>query len=208
MKHKTAKELIAFEKRIVDLFEEGRLPYLIHLSGGNEEKLINIFNDVSTGDYVFSNHRSHYHYLLAGGSEERLEKEILAGNSMFIFDNKINFLTSSILAGTAAIAAGVALSLKMEGKNNKVWCFLGDGAEEEGHFYEAVRFVSDNDLPCKFIIEDNNRSVDTVKEQRRGVGYKNQTWPKCVFRYHYKITYPHAGTGSGKMVKFILPTSK
>lgn len=196
----TRGQLINFEKRIIDLFEDGKLPYLIHLSGGNEDQLISIFDDINDGDFIISNHRSHYHYLLAGGSEDDLEEKILNGESMHIFNNALNFLTTSILAGGAAIAAGIALSLKMDQSSNKVYCFLGDGAEDEGHFYEAVQFVEGWDLPCMFIVEDNDRSVTTTKSERRG---KNSIkWPKCVYRYEYKITMPHAGTGTGKMIDF------
>lgn len=197
----TKEKLIAFEKRIMNRFEEGELPYLLHLCGGNEDQLLTIFKDIQDGDYILSTHRSHYHYLLAGGSEDILEKEILDGNSMFIFDKRINFLSSSILAGTCAIAVGIAQGLKWEKSKNKVWCFIGDGAEEEGHFYESVLFTSGHDLPCIFIIEDNNRSVATDKVTRRGTN-NSINWPNCVKRYSYTSTYPHAGTGTGKWIKF------
>jgi pyruvate dehydrogenase E1 component alpha subunit len=197
---KSAGELIAFESGIKDLWEAGELPFLIHLCGGNEGQLINIFRDVQKGDWIFSSHRSHYHYLLAGGSEEKLKDMILRGRSMFVFDKELNFLTSSVLAGTCCIAAGVAWSLKEEGSRASVWCFLGDGAEEQGHFYEAVQFVQGNKLPCKFIIEDNDRSVDTSKAQRRGDF--EMKWPSCVIRYHYTPTYPHAGSGCKHHITF------
>ncbi len=198
--HSTPEELIAFEKRIVDLFEDAKIPYPIHLSGGNEKQLIEIFKKITPGDYVFSTHRNHYHYLLAGGSAEDLEKKILEGRSMHVFDKRINFLTSAIVAGTAAIAAGVALALKKKNSKKKVWCFLGDGAEDEGHFYEAVRYVDGHDLPCTFIIEDNDRSVETPKSVR--YGRSEMKWPGCVIRYRFKPLYPHVGTGTGNIIVF------
>ena len=183
------QELIAFEEKIADLFEAGKIHSPIHLSGGNEDQLIEIFKEINKGDYIFSTHRSHYHYLLAGGSPEKLEKMILEGNSMTIFDKEINFLTSAIVAGCPTIAAGTAYALKRKGSKNKIWCFVGDGAEDEGHFYEAVRYVDGHDLPCTFVIEDNNRSVETPKSER--YGKSEMIWPKCVRRYDYIATYPH-----------------
>ena len=197
----TKQELISFEDKIYDLFESGDLPYLVHLCGGNEDQLIEIFKDVKEGDYIFSTHRTHYHYLLAGGCPDKLEQKIKDGDSMFVFDNTINFLSTSVLAGLTGVAAGTALALKMQNKDNKVWCFVGDGAEDEGHFYEAVSFVEGWDLPCTFIVEDNDRQVDTSKAERRGKATIIE-WPSCVTRYEYIPTYPHASTGSGKMVKF------
>src|SRR3989344_7024316 len=189
---KLKQELIEFEKEIVALWEDAKIPYPVHFSGGNEEQLIEIFKEIKEGDYIFSTHRSHYHYLLAGGSPEKLKKEIMHGDSMHVFDKKLNFITSSIVAGTPAIAAGVALALKKKNSGKHVWCFIGDGAEDEGHFCEAVRYVDGWDLPCTFIIEDNNRSVETPKQERYGKA--EIQWPKCVRRYHYTAVYPHVGT--------------
>lgn len=204
MHHCTADQLIAFERRMADLFEAGELPFLLHLSGGNEQQLIELFHEVRDGDWIFSGHRSHYHYLLAGGSEQRLEQLIRDGRSMFVFDRRLNFLTSSVLAGTCAIAAGVAWQLQESGSPNRVWCFLGDGAEDEGHFYEAVRFVDGHNLPCTFVIEDNSVSVDSDYFQRWGT-HARHPWPVCVRRYRYERTWPHAGTGCKKMVTWDNP---
>ena len=107
-------------------------------------------------------------------------------------EKELNFIASAIVAGTPAIATGVALALKKKKSENKVWCFVGDAAEDEGHFYEAVRYVDGWDLPCTFIIEDNDRSVETPKAERYGKSEIN--WPECVRRYHYKPTTLHAGT--------------
>ncbi|GAB1353534.1 hypothetical protein MASR1M12_22700 [Erysipelotrichia bacterium] len=194
------ESLVAFEKRIVDLFEDAQIPYPVHLSGGNETELIEIFREIQPGDYVFSTHRSHYHYLLAGGTPEELERMILAGDSMHVFDRKIPFLTSAIVAGGPAIAAGVAFALKRKASASKVWCFVGDGAEDEGHFYEAVRYVAGHELPCIFIIEDNDRSVESPKSSRHGD--LTLQWPACVRRCSFIPTYPHVGTGTGKMIQF------
>ena len=206
MTHQTKESLIAFEAHIRDLFADGELPFLIHLCGGNEEHLIDIFQEVKSGDWLFSSHRSHYHYLLAGGSPARLEQLIRDGRSMFVFDRAKNFLTSSVLAGTCGIAAGVALSIKLQGGGQHVWCFLGDGGEDEGHFYEAAIFVEGSQLPCTFIVEDNDRSVDTSISLRRGPHWKNP-WEnfKCVKRYDYKPTWPHGGAGLKTMVTFKNP---
>ncbi len=193
MENVTKEEIIAFEERIKRLWDSAELPYPIHLSGGNEEPLIDIFRRVNPGDYIFSTHRSHYHYLLAGGSPEKLERMIREGRSMHVFDKDLNFLSSAIVGGTCGMAAGVAQALKLDRSNKRVWCFVGDGAEDEGHFYEAVRYVDGRDLPCKFIIEDNNLSVETTKEDRYGDSEIN--WPDCVERYHYQRVYPHVGSG-------------
>jgi len=183
-------DLFNFEFKVKEEFEAGKLPYPIHFSGGNELQLLEIFKQIKKDDWVFSTHRSHYHYLLHKKNPKKLMKKIREGKSMHIFDKK--FFTSSIVAGTCAIAVGVALALKLKNSKNKVWCFIGDGAEDNGHFYEAVKYAIGHDLPITFIIEDNDLSVDTPKQFRHNY---NVDWPDKVIRYSYKRIYPHVQTG-------------
>jgi pyruvate dehydrogenase E1 component alpha subunit len=187
----TKEELIAFEDRIGDLYLDNKLPFLFHLSGGNEDELIEIFKNIKEGDYVISNHRSHYHALLHGIPPEVVEQRILDGRSMFIYDRERNFFCSAIIGGTPAIAAGIAWALKRKGSDKKVWCFIGDGTEDNGHTYEAIRYVDGFDLPCKFIIENNNRSVEATNEERWGKKANYEWNSPSVIKYHYDITYPH-----------------
>jgi len=191
MNYATKQDLINFENSIIDLYKDCKLPFLKHLSGGNEDQLIEIFKNIKEGDYVISNHRNHYHALLTGIPPQELKQRILDGRSMFVYDRKRNFFTSAIIGGTPAIAAGIALALKRKGSSQKVWCFVGDGTEDSGHLFEAARYVSGFDLPCQFIVEDNNRSVCTPKSERWG-NSSYPIMPSCVTRYKYDINYPHA----------------
>jgi TPP-dependent pyruvate/acetoin dehydrogenase alpha subunit len=202
MHHKTKEELIKFENSVKDLWETGELPYLLHLAGGNEEQLIEIFNKANDGDWFFCSHRSHYHALLAGMTEADVMQRIKRGDSMFLFSRERNFYTSSVLAGTCCIAAGVAWHLKQSESRAHVWCFIGDGAEDNGHFYEALRYVNGQDLPCTFVIEDNDRQVDTNMKDRWGTGERFPWGGKHVYRYAYTPTYPHAGSGCKHIIKF------
>ena len=188
----TAEELIAFEDRIGELYLNNKLPFLFHLSGGNENQLIEIFKNIKEGDYVISNHRSHYHALLHGIPPEVVEDRILNGRSMFIYDRERNFFCSAIIGGTPAIAAGIAWALKRKGSTQRVWCFIGDGTEDSGHTYEAVRYVDGFDLPCTFVVENNNRSVESTNEERWGKTADYQWNSPSVIKYSYDITYPHA----------------
>lgn len=188
----TKQELIDFENRIGDLYMDNKLPFLFHLSGGNEDELIDIFENIQEGDWVISNHRSHYHALLHGIPPETVEDRILNGRSMFIYDKERNFFCSAIIGGTPAIAAGLAWALKRKGSKNKVWCFIGDGTEDSGHTFEAARYVDGYDLPCTFVIENNNRSVETSNEERWGKTSDLKWSFNCIMKYYYEITYPHA----------------
>lgn len=191
-KNWTKQELIDFETEIGNLYLDNKLPFLFHLSGGNEDELIEIFKDIKEGDYVISNHRSHYHALLHGIPPEELKTKILNGQSMFVYNKKLNFFCSAIIGGTPAIAAGIALALKKKGSTQKVWCFVGDGTEDSGHLYESIRYVDGWELPCTFVIENNNRSVETTNDERWGKTADYNWHSNCVRKYYYNITYPHA----------------
>ncbi len=205
----TPTGLLSFEKYTQEEWESGELPCLLHLAGGNEEQLVELFKEVQFGDWIFSTHRNHFHAILAGVPPFELREKINNGDSMFVYSKAHNFFCSAVLAGCCAIAAGVAWSLKNSVNvkpgylmPTRVWCFIGDGGEEQGHFYEAAMFVEANDLPCTFIIEDNNRSVDTPRDARRGQAKGLEHLFRCVRRYHYVATYPHAGSGCNFKIEF------
>jgi pyruvate dehydrogenase E1 component alpha subunit len=203
MQHKTAAELIAFKERIRAIWASGEMPFMVHFSGGNEEQLIEIFKEAKDGDWFLGSHRAHYHYLLAGGTEAELEAALRNGESMHLFNKRTNFMTSSILAGMAPIAVGIAMALKESGSPNRVWQFIGDGATDSGHFYEAAMFTEGHALPLIFVVEDNDCSVDTNKRDRRGphsVAIYEQL--KCVRKYSYISQEPHCGPGLKTNVVF------
>mgnify|MGYP001607407591 CR=1 FL=1 len=205
-----------FEKGLAELFEAGKINAPLHLSGGNERQLISIFKEVKEHDWVFATHRNHYHYLLKGGDEQKLIDEVLGlptgickgqGRSMHIYDKSINFYTSAIVAGTCAIACGVGHAIKQEfGQDQNsgrphVWVFVGDGAEDSGHFVEAVRITTSKLLPVTFIIEDNDLSIDSTKKMRWHL-YEPVN-ESCIVRYKYERLYPHVGVG--KWISFDKP---
>ncbi len=173
----TKQELIQFENEIKEEILAGHIRAPVHLSGGNEDDLIEIFKGIHSNDWVLSTHRSHYHALLKGIPREWVKEQILKGNSITLNHSGFRFMSSAIVGGVLPIGVGLALS------GQKVWCFVGDMAAETGIFHECVKYS--RHLPIKFVVEDNGFSVDTPTEK--------------VWRYSYQRTYPHQGCG-----KFIL----
>ena len=62
----TKDDLINFELRVKEEYEKATITGPVHMSGGNEEQLLEIFKYVNEGDWVFSSWRNHYHALLHG----------------------------------------------------------------------------------------------------------------------------------------------
>ena len=186
------EELIHFENKIVESWETGKIRGPVHLSGGNEKHLIEIFKRISENDWVFSTWRSHYHALLKGLSPDWLETEILEGRSITIVNKDEKFYSSAIVGGILPIAVGVAMSNKMKGIDETVWCFVGDMTFETGTFMENYKYAKNFNLPIRFVIEDNEVSTNTPTIE---TWVKKSEIPEDVIWYKYKKEWPHYGTG-------------
>ena len=184
--------LMEFEKKIADFWESGKIRGPVHLSGGNDDSLIEIFKRIKSSDWVFSTWRSHYHCLLKGISLDWLEKEILEGRSITIVNKDEKFYSSAIVGGILPIAVGVAMSNKRKGVDEIVWCFVGDMAFETGTFMENYKYAKNFNLPIRFVVEDNEVSTNTPTIET----WNNKTEiPDDVIWYKYKKEWPHYGTG-------------
>jgi pyruvate dehydrogenase E1 component alpha subunit len=154
-----------FEEKIVELLENEEIKCPVHLYIGQEAIASGVCTNLNKNDYVFSTHRSHGHYIAKGGDLNKLMAELFCrkdgcskgkGGSMHVIDKKVGFLGSSaIVAGSIPLAVGSALSSFIQGKNKVGVAFFGDGATDEGVFYECVNFASIMKLPMVFICENN-----------------------------------------------------
>ena len=186
------KQLIEFEKRVQKVYEAGEIKAPVHLSGNNEDQLIEIFKKIDKDDWVFSSWRNHYHALLHGFDPEELFNLIKEGKSMGINSVKHKFYSSSIVGGSLPIALGVAQSIKLKKETSKVWCFIGDMTFETGTFHECYKYSRNFDLPLEFVIEDNNMSTNTPTDEAWN---QKSEIPDDVYYYQYERNFPHHGTG-------------
>lgn len=193
MQRPTKQELIAFEDEVAVAFESGRIRSPIHLSGGNEDELLALFDQISPGDWVFASYRQHYHALLHGVPRALVMAEILAGRSMQLTFPEHRFYSWGIVGGLCPIAAGVAAAIRRRGEAARVWCFVGDMGSRMGIFLESQRYAANFDLPITFVVEDNGFACDTPtaavwgEEIGRGVA--------APIVYTYKRNRPHVGIG-------------
>ena len=189
----TKEDLETFELKIKQEWETANVLGPIHLSKGNENQLIKIFQYVHPKDWVFSTWRNHLHAILHGIPKDWIFEECLRGRSMKIMNNEYHFFTSAIVGGPLPIAVGVAMALKMKKSENRVWCFVGDMTFETGIFHETYKYCKNFDLPIQFVVEDNNLSTNTPTDKAWG---KKQPVPEDVIYYSYERGYPHHGSGA------------
>ena len=155
--------------------EEMRCP--VHLSIGQEAAAVGVCKALKKSDQAVSTHRAHAHYLAKGGNLRRMIAEIYGkesgcskgiGGSMHLIDRSVGFEGSTAIVGnTIPIGVGLALANKIDQKKSIVTIFLGDGATEEGVFYESVNFAATKKLKVLFICENNLYSVYSPLKYRQ-----------------------------------------
>lgn len=183
---------------MANCFNDGMIRAPIHLYNGNEDNMLEIFQNINEDDWILCSWRNHYQCLLKGVPKERLMKDILAGRSISLCYKDYKIISSGIVTGVIPIATGIALDIKNKKGKNKVFCFMGDMTSESGIAYECIKYCINNKLPIHFIIEDNGKSVCTITKEAWGID--KLTFEECGNQYitYYKYDgskYPHAGSG-------------
>ena len=163
--YRTMLTIRRFDERASQEVRNGAVPGLVHPYIGQEAVATGVCANLVKGDFVFSTHRSHGHFLAKGGDLKGLMAELYGketgccrghGGSMHLASPDIGLPGSSaIVAGTIPLAVGAALAFKMKQRDNVAVTFFGDGAVGEGVFYEALNFASLKRLPVLFICENN-----------------------------------------------------
>lgn len=167
----------AFEESLVQPIIKKEIKCPVHLYTGQEAVAVGVCLALSKKDYVFSNHRSHGHYLAKGGSMEELAAEIYGkedgcskgrGGSMHVISKEQGFLGSvPIVGGTISLALGAALANRIRKNRGVAVSFFGDGATGEGVLFESLNFAALKKLPIIFVCENNLYSTHLpIKEYR------------------------------------------
>jgi pyruvate dehydrogenase E1 component alpha subunit len=128
-------------------------------------------------DNLICTHRN-IHYQFSRGAtidtvleEFQLNKNGLAGGtggSMNLTNPEGSIIyTSSILGNNLCASIGVALSMKIRQANGVVIVVSGDGAMEEGAFYESIENARKFDLKLIVVVENNNWSLASKVDERR-----------------------------------------
>ena len=174
--NKNAKELYLsmlrirmVEEKIANLYSEQEMRCPVHLSIGQEAVAVGVCDQLADQDIVMSAHRAHAHYLAKGGDLNSMIAELYGkvtgcamgkGGSMHLVDLESGFFAAvPIVGSTIPIAVGVAWAFKLKESSNIVTVFLGDGATEEGVFFESLDFASLKNAPVLFVCENNFYSV-------------------------------------------------
>jgi len=93
-----------------------------------------------------------------------------------MLDRSVGFVGSTpILGSVAPIGVGLAYSQKSKGDDRVAIVFIGDGAAEEGAFYESLNLAGLMRCPLIFALEDNRYAVNSRHDDRKAPGYSRES---------------------------------
>ncbi len=161
-----------FEERCYEAYVERKIGGFLHLYPGQEACCFGVMEAARPGhDYVITGYRDHVHAIKCGADPKEVMAELYGketgsskgrGGSMHIFDVKHRFMGGyALVGGPFPLAAGMAKAIKLKGGDEIAICFLGDAANNQGTFHEALNMASVWKLPVLYVCENNLYGIGT-----------------------------------------------
>jgi pyruvate dehydrogenase E1 component alpha subunit len=168
------------EEKIIELYPSDLIQSPVHLSIGQESVAVGVCAALESKDLLFPNYRGHSFYLARGGNLRLFFAELM-GRASGISKGKAGSMhlaspehgvmgASAVVASTISHAVGASLAerIKTGGDTSRVFVTVfGDGATEQGTFFESLNFASIHKLPVLFLCEDNTLAVHTSLSDRQ-----------------------------------------
>ena len=164
-----------FEEHCNTAYRKGLAGGYMHTYIGMEALATGWLNSSRKGyDYVITAYRDHAHAIVLGTDPVAVMAEVIGrkggtaggkGGSMHIYDPKNGFFGGwGIVGGHIPLGAGLAFASRYRNEDRVTLNFMGDGASNQGVVFETLNMASLWDLPCIFIIENNEFAMGTRLE--------------------------------------------
>lgn len=172
-----------FEDKCAEMYYRGKMFGFVHLYNGQEAVSTGVIQAMRPGeDYVCSTYRDHVHALSAGVPASEVMAELFGkatgcskgrGGSMHMFSSQHRLLGGyAFVAEGIPVAAGAAFQskyrrevLKDESADQVTACFFGDGACNNGQFYETLNMAALWKLPILFVVENNKWAIGMAHDR-------------------------------------------
>jgi TPP-dependent pyruvate/acetoin dehydrogenase alpha subunit len=161
-----------FEERALDLYRAGEMRGSTHPYIGMEAVAVGVCLALEPTDYITSTHRGHGHTIAKGGDVRRMMAELLGratgysrgkGGSMHIADLERRMLgANGIVGGGIGLAAGAALTARLQQTGAVAVSFFGDGALNQGILHEVSNLAAIWSLPVVFVCENNQYAMSAA----------------------------------------------
>ena len=179
-----------FTERVLELYAEGRVPIGLHPSAGQEAVGVGVCYGLRPTDWVLPALRT-MEAFWARGVTMLQNLNAMMGNSGSISKGKESFhhcgypdlgilASSSIVGAQIPVAVGAALALRMNGADDVMVCFFGDGAAARGDFHEGLNLAGVLKAPVVFVCENNlyfqtvprsvGAAIDDIADRAKGYG--------------------------------------
>ena len=136
-----------FEQISLKFYSQGKMGGFLHLYIGQESVAVGTVSLMGDHDHVITAYRDHGHALAVGMGMNECMAELFGkatgcskgkGGSMHFFAPDKNYWGGhGIVGGQTPLGLGLAYGIKYKGLKGAALCFLGDGAVNQGCFYES-----------------------------------------------------------------------
>lgn len=160
-----------FEQAALQAYQKGKMGGFLHLYIGQEATAVGTVSLMGANDHVITAYRDHGHALAVGMGMNECMAELFGkftgcskgkGGSMHFFAPDKNYWGGhGIVGGQTPLGLGIAYALKYKGLTGACFCFLGDGAVNQGAFHESLNLAGLWDIPVIYVIENNGYSMGT-----------------------------------------------
>ncbi|MCJ7531964.1 MAG: thiamine pyrophosphate-dependent dehydrogenase E1 component subunit alpha [Anaerolineales bacterium] len=166
------------EEYIIKHYPEDEMKTPMHMSYGEEANAVGVIYALDPTDQVVCTYRSHAIFLAKTNDPELFflelygkQNRIASGKSgsMHLADpEKGHMGSTAIVSSGISVSVGIAFANQYK-KNGNISCsFFGDGALDEGSFWESLNLACLKKIPVLFVCEDNDLAVHTRTEKRQG----------------------------------------
>ena len=167
------------EERVVEIYPSDKIQSPVHLSIGQEAVSAGVCRALGREDRIYGTYRGHGLFIAKGGDLKKMMAELYGkdtgcargkGGSMHLVAPEVGLNgCSAVVASTIPVATGDALASQMQGRARVVVAFFGDGAVDEGVFFESVNFAALKCLPIIFVCENNGYAIHSrVSDRHKG----------------------------------------
>jgi TPP-dependent pyruvate/acetoin dehydrogenase alpha subunit len=166
------------EEAIRSNYHQNHMKTPVHLGIGQEAIPVGVCHGLPKNAVTFGTYRNHALYLTLTQETDRFFAEMFGkesglgrgkAGSMHLCAPAHGLLaTSAVVATTIPLAVGAALAHAYRRESTPVAVFFGDGATEEGVFWESLNFASLRGLNILFVCEDNGLAIHSGASDRRG----------------------------------------
>src|SRR5213592_1031097 len=173
------KLIRAFDERLSILVKQGKVRSGVYTGIGQEAIIVGTCFGLRKEDFIAPLHRDLGAFLMKGVEPRVMMSQMFAkttglskGRDSALHSGVTEvgiFGNTSMLGANLPVAAGLALTFKMERTDNVVIAYFGEGASNVGDFHEALNFAGVQRLPILFVCENNQYAYSVPLEKTMAI---------------------------------------